>query len=259
MKKILIIFLIVLSLSSFGQSFTVTITSTPESCPCMHDGSATATPSDTCPSGYHYLWSTSQTTQTITGLDGGMYSVTVACDTVAVSGSVIVGIGDHCISCSIDSIQNETNGQSNGSLKVDATGGSMPYSYYWSNGKTTAKITNLCAGTYIVTATSACGCSCIDTAIVLNLTSVNDMTNENNISCFPNPTNGALSIDISNLNQSDYTLELSDFTGRLVYSDKINSSADKMRTIDISRLAKGVYNLRLCNKNSNFIRKIFKE
>ncbi|HRG90898.1 MAG TPA: gliding motility-associated C-terminal domain-containing protein, partial [Chitinophagales bacterium] len=45
--------------------------------------------------------------------------------------------------------------------KVTATpdGGSMPYSYSWSNTAATAVIANLPAGTYTVTVTDAIGCS----------------------------------------------------------------------------------------------------
>jgi len=227
----------------------------------MHDGSATAIPNDTCPSGYKYLWSTNppQTTQTASNLVSGIYYVTVSCDTNYVISTVSIGAGLHCILCSIDSIQDESNCQCNGSLKVDATGGELPYNYLWSSGQTTAKITNLCAGTYFVTVTSACGCTSMDTAIVKNITSVNDNNIENNIICFPNPTKGELSIDLGKLNQSEYTIEVSDLSGQLVYSEKIFNSANKSKTIDIKGLLKGVYYLKLYNKQTNFIRKIIKE
>lgn len=47
------------------------------------------------------------------------------------------------------------SGQCNGSASVSATGGTTPYTYAWSNGQTTASISNLCAGTYTVTITGA--------------------------------------------------------------------------------------------------------
>ena len=51
------------------------------------------------------------------------------------------------------------NGGSNGSLTVVASSGASPYSYSWSNGKTTASINNLARGNYTVTVTDASSCT----------------------------------------------------------------------------------------------------
>ncbi|MGB3076111.1 MAG: right-handed parallel beta-helix repeat-containing protein [Chitinophagales bacterium] len=50
-------------------------------------------------------------------------------------------------------------GQSNGSANVSVSGGTSPYSYLWSNGRTVANIINLAAGNYTVTVTDANGCT----------------------------------------------------------------------------------------------------
>ena len=49
------------------------------------------------------------------------------------------------------------NGGSDGTVTATANGGQTPYTYAWSNGKTTATITGLVASTYTVTATDAIG------------------------------------------------------------------------------------------------------
>ncbi|MCB9185748.1 MAG: hypothetical protein H6601_03295 [Flavobacteriales bacterium] len=55
-----------------------------------------------------------------------------------------------------------TNGDCNNgnvsSASVSVSGGTAPYTYEWSNGATTASITNLADGTYSVTVTDANGC-----------------------------------------------------------------------------------------------------
>lgn len=57
-------------------------------------------------------------------------------------------------------VVNETCfGACNGSASVTITNGVGPYTYSWSNGQTTASISNLCAGNYAVTVTAANGCS----------------------------------------------------------------------------------------------------
>lgn len=57
-------------------------------------------------------------------------------------------------------------GDSDGSVTANATGGTMPYTYSWSNGTNNATISNLIAGTYIVTITDNSGCTFIDSAEV---------------------------------------------------------------------------------------------
>jgi hypothetical protein len=50
-------------------------------------------------------------------------------------------------------------GSSDGTAAANAAGGTPPYTYSWSNGQTTAVATGLSAGTYLVKATDANGCS----------------------------------------------------------------------------------------------------
>jgi gliding motility-associated-like protein len=52
-------------------------------------------------------------------------------------------------------------GDSTGIIELNVSGGNAPYTYEWSNGKTTNKITNLLSGNYDVTITDATACSSI--------------------------------------------------------------------------------------------------
>jgi len=61
------------------------------------------------------------------------------------------------------------SGGSNGTATVSGGGGSMFYSYNWSNGKTTAAINGLSAGTYTITVTDTEGCSATATATIIQL------------------------------------------------------------------------------------------
>ena len=49
------------------------------------------------------------------------------------------------------------NGETSGSIEVIATGGTSPYAYEWDNGQSGSGITNIGAGTYLITATDANG------------------------------------------------------------------------------------------------------
>jgi gliding motility-associated-like protein len=59
------------------------------------------------------------------------------------------------------------NGLSDGTATANVSGGTLPYSYIWSNGATTSGITNLSAATYTVTVTDA-SCAPSGTELVTN-------------------------------------------------------------------------------------------
>ncbi len=50
------------------------------------------------------------------------------------------------------------NGEPSGSIEVIATEGTSPYAYQWNSGQTGSSISNIGAGTYLVTTTDANGC-----------------------------------------------------------------------------------------------------
>ncbi|MCX7954162.1 MAG: choice-of-anchor L domain-containing protein [Bacteroidales bacterium] len=50
-------------------------------------------------------------------------------------------------------------GQSNGSVTANVTGGTPPYTYYWSNGANTSALSNIPANVYLVTVLDNNGCS----------------------------------------------------------------------------------------------------
>jgi len=146
-------------------SVTATATSTADIC-SQHNGTATITPSQVA-SSCTYLWNTTpiqQTTQTVTGLAAGSYVVTTTYLGCTTTTSVTVNAsGSLSITCSAPT-NPLCNGQCTGTASVTIIQGVAPYTYVWSNGTTTQNLTNLCAGTYIVTVTG--NDACIATASV---------------------------------------------------------------------------------------------
>ncbi len=131
----------------------ITITSTVVQPACLTLGSITVTPNGgRLP--YRYLWSSGQTTATISNLTGGTYSVTVTdangCTAVRsfiLQQTTITVTLTGSNTCTVS-----------GSVTATASGGTLPYRYLWSSGQTTATISNLAIGTYTVTVTDANGC-----------------------------------------------------------------------------------------------------
>ena len=118
---------------------------------------------------YSYFWSTSDTTQTVSGLSAGPISVHIVdangCsadgyDTLLAplplnADSIVVSTypGGNNVSC---------NGSTNGTINVYLSGGTQPYSYLWSTGNpadTLSSLTGLGAGSYSVNVTDANGCT----------------------------------------------------------------------------------------------------
>ncbi|MDZ4749284.1 MAG: T9SS type A sorting domain-containing protein [Saprospiraceae bacterium] len=77
------------------------------------------------------------------------------------------------------------NGGNTGSVTAGGTGGTMPYSYAWSNGGNTATINNLSVGTYTVTITDNDGSTATASAVISQPTALVLQTPTiNNVSCF---------------------------------------------------------------------------
>jgi len=108
--------------------------------------------------GYTYLWSNGATTEDITGLKAGSYSVTVKDSIGCTTQKAFTLTNTTQITVSGTSVLPACN-QANGSIDITATGGTAPYTFLWSNGATTEDLQNLAAGLYKVVVTDANGCT----------------------------------------------------------------------------------------------------
>ena len=135
------------------------------SCNGFIDGGATASATGgTSP--YTYLWSNSATNASITGVAAGTYTVTIT-DAIGLTGTTSVSITEPAaiVAATVVDSNVSCNGLIDGGATASATGGTMPYTYTWSNSATNASITGVAAGTYTVSITDANGCG-PDTATV---------------------------------------------------------------------------------------------
>jgi PKD repeat protein len=152
------------------------------------DGSANLTVSGGTPA-YLYNWSSSESTEDISGLCAGAYTVTV---TDANGCTITSGFTVNEPTTVTASISSSTDvsifGGSDGSATVSASNGTPGYTYDWSpNGFTgdgTVTYSALPSGTYSVTVTDANGCTAVTSvtinepgAIVLSTTQVNLLCN----------------------------------------------------------------------------------
>ena len=109
---------------------------------------------------YSYVWSNNQTTASVTGLANGNQYVVIT-DAAGCEGTAYTYINNPSLNFdSINTVIIQPSCGSNGSISVVMASGLAPYTYSWSNGATTAAITNLTSYTnYYVTVTDANGCT----------------------------------------------------------------------------------------------------
>lgn len=131
---------------------------------CTTLGSIQANPSGGS-SPYAYLWSSGQTTATISGAPG-VYTLTIT-DAEGCTATSSATIGGPLMP-TVD-IVNSTSAScaAPGSALAVASGGAPPYIYLWDNGETNAQAVNLSAGTHTVSITDTGGCTATDTVVIL--------------------------------------------------------------------------------------------
>ena len=108
---------------------------------------------------YTYTWSNGASSQDISGLSAGNYSVTVTDNIGCTATQTNIAISQPtAISVTNTSTNVSCNGGNNGTIPVTVSGGTSPYSYIWSNGTTTEDLNNIAAGSFSLTVSDANGC-----------------------------------------------------------------------------------------------------
>ncbi|GAB5417093.1 MAG: hypothetical protein Crog4KO_19590 [Crocinitomicaceae bacterium] len=84
----------------------------------------------------------------------------------------------------------------------------------------------------------------------INFCVVDDLSvhelNALNLQVYPNPNNGTFTISLENASQANYSVTLTDLSGRIVYRSNVNGMK---HTVDAAKLASGSYLLNLIGNN----------
>ncbi len=189
-----------------------------------------------------YMWSNGATTEDLDGLEGGDYSCTITNANGCTTTTPLFTLTEpeFELDVTILAVNNTCTGTANGSISIEGTGGTAPYTYMWSNGATTAEITDLATGAYTCEVTDDNGCVISTPEIdIENIPSDLGITGEqvDNVSCFgaadgsidldvmgsATPltfmwSNGAGTEDIDNLPPGDYSCIITDANGCTIES-----------------------------------------
>ncbi|MCX6258913.1 MAG: T9SS type A sorting domain-containing protein [Bacteroidia bacterium] len=179
-----------------------------------------------------FIWSNGSTNANNINLGPGNYTVTVidAFGCIATTEFTITEPDPLAMQYVVGNVS--CAGGTNGSITLTVSGGTLPYSYYWSNGATTKDIYNLGGGYYSVTITDANGCMLIHSfylpvSVVLQLTA-----NVSNVVCAGTASgtidlsvsggispliylwsNGATTQDLSGITAGTYSVTVTDNIG----------------------------------------------
>jgi gliding motility-associated-like protein len=201
-----------------GGTYTVTVTAvngctntssaTIANTPTLPTASASATDNTNCTAPYNgavsltsngssFAWSNGATTQNLSALQSGTFTVTVTaangCTNTA-SATVSDAFTPPTITMGAPLANTACVAPFNGSVAVTAPTG-VGISYAWSTGETTAGLSNVDAGTYTVTVTAANGCTNTSSATIANTPTLPTASASatDNTNCAA-PYNGAVSL-----------------------------------------------------------------
>ena len=172
-----------------------------------------------------YQWSNNATTEDLSGLCEGTYTVTVSsANGVSKTTSATVVSQQGGIELSVCVTDVLCNGSQNGAVDLSVLSGTAPFTYQWSNGATSQDLSGLSAGTYIPTVTDATGCTSTTIAVVgtPDAISLNATTTSNSIDLDvaggTSPysyswSNGATSQDLVGLSAGTYCVTVVDDNG----------------------------------------------
>ena len=136
---------------SFGGSVTQPVCS-------GNTGSISINPSGGTGPSYSAAWSNGSTSNALSGLVTGNYTVTLT-DQNSCTASQQFTINTGTVINPAGTVISPVCTSENGSIQMNATAGTAPYNYNWATGDSTSAIANLAAGNYTVTVTDANLCS----------------------------------------------------------------------------------------------------
>jgi gliding motility-associated-like protein len=158
-----------------------TVTIVDATCHNSNDGSITPVPSGVAP--YTYLWSNGATTQTISNLPPGIYTLTVT-DSIGCEKVVTFPVGGPQPIVLNETIVDNSCDPDDASITLAPSGGTGTiYTYQWSNGGTGSSITDLTGGTYTVTVTDSNNCAETATYTITTVVPIDIITSSTSTGC----------------------------------------------------------------------------
>lgn len=169
---------------------------------------------------YTYLWNNNDTTEDITNLSAGNYTVTIS-DTNGCTATNSASVNQPSNGLSLSLISPDYNGYNiscyngnNGTITANTTGGLGNLAFAWSTNDTLQNLNNLTAGNYSLMITDSVGCSLTDSITLTEPSQLSSIYTSTDASCFGVSDGGAM-VNFSGGIQ-DYTLIWGTYTYPLI-------------------------------------------
>ena len=145
----------------------------------------------------------------------------------------------------LGTVKGSVEGASTGSITVDPSFGTGPFSYTWNTGDTTATVDSLPSGVYEVTVTDANGCS--DTKIfeVGIFVSADEASGVEQISLYPNPASDRAYLDINLTAPMDVEVRMLNLNGQVIFESEQKHLKNIRQEIDLGLQPSGMYILQI--------------
>ena len=205
---------------------------------------------------YAFAWSNAETTEDITGVASGSYTVTITDD----NGCTIVDnaqVNEPAALAISSTIVSDTNNASVGAATVSVTGGTPPYAYTWDGNTGDADSTGLPMGTYNVVVTDANGCTESTDVDVDNVVGIAALRGLEQFSVSPNPTQGITNVDLLLQQPAEVSVAVYSITGELVATYPAAKVKQFRQSIDLSVYGEGLYFVHVKINDQALTHKIF--
>lgn len=241
---------------SEGRIYRLTETSNPAtiffnvsdvSCPNEADGAIDLT----LAGDNTYIWSNGATTEDISGLLSGEYTVTVTteggCEKV------------QTFEIEEPNLPIITIANDNGTLSVTGTTNEVNWILDGVIVGTGSTFTPNESGDYIASYIDANGCDITSDAITIMVSSIEDLEIVENLFIAPNPFKDAIQLEFNSSEKSDFTLRILNIDGKEMHHEKFTADGLTTRSLSLPNLTSGIYFLHLGNEKGEFVQKLVKE
>ncbi|MCF0205960.1 MAG: gliding motility-associated C-terminal domain-containing protein, partial [Bacteroidales bacterium] len=182
-----------------------------------------------------YTWSNGYTSQQISGLFAGDYSVSLT-DAWGCVGSASVTIsGPQQLLVQSEFVDPSCYNTTDGRISVSVSGGVGPYQYSWSNSQVVSNMANLPGGAYSVTVTDASRCTAVESVTLTQPSPVEFDVNVTDIACYGDQTG---------------RIEIEAIGGYAPYRYQLVSLTAPTASSEFTKLTAGYYTIRVIDARS---------
>lgn len=201
---------------------------------------------------YNFTWSDGSSDSVFVEV-AGTYQLTV---TDANSCTVLDTVSIEELNLSVVLDIAADSGLADGSVLVDVSGGTPPYSYHWLDSTLSGNsAAGLSADTYVLIVRDSLGCNARVEIEIPLFSSVELFSGDNiSLSLYPNPSNGVFVLELD-AQDKDLNYELYNTLGKQIVEGQINAGTT-MYNFDYRQIASGVYFMRFRNSDIDIVKKV---